>query len=173
MAPVAESQQDQLLTRVAVEELLHKYACAVDRRDWAKYRECFTEDAFIDYTAAGGTKGSLDHVVKWFPKAFFWLGSMQHLVGNVELLGYDGPNKLRVRAMFHNPICVWWFPFVRPFFSVGGWYNHILRRGADGQWRSEYLAEEIAYNQVYGAVLGLLGFLTGAAFGVRHMLRNR
>mmetsp|Transcript_117689 Transcript_117689/g.375061 ORF Transcript_117689/g.375061 Transcript_117689/m.375061 type:complete len:124 (+) Transcript_117689:245-616(+) len=73
---------------------------------------------------------------------------MQHLVSNLEVVWEDSDlDSCKTRAMFHNPICVWWFPFFRPFFNVGGWYNHTLVRGNDRVWRIAELREEIAYNQ--------------------------
>jgi len=152
-----KASTERLLARLAIEELLAKYAMSVDRRDWAQYKTCFTKDARIDYTAAGGPKGGVEEVIRWFKATFYWLGEMQHLVSNLEITWLpEKPNVCKTRAMFHNPICVWWMPFIRPLFFVGGWYNHTMEKGSDGVWRISTLKEEIAYNQVYGAVAMLL-----------------
>lgn len=54
---------EALADRLAIEDLLTRYASAVDRRDWGLYRSVFTDDAHIDYTSAGGIAGSLEEVV--------------------------------------------------------------------------------------------------------------
>jgi 3-phenylpropionate/cinnamic acid dioxygenase small subunit len=41
------------LDAVEIQQLLARYARALDTRDWELYRSVFTEDAFIDYAAAG------------------------------------------------------------------------------------------------------------------------
>ena len=51
-----------LADRIAAEDLLTRYATAVDRRDWEQYRSIFTADAEIDYTSAGGIAGTVDEV---------------------------------------------------------------------------------------------------------------
>merc|ERR1712050_480115 len=111
-------------------------------------------------------------VARWLGRVSSWL-SWQHLVGNLEIVWSESdPDACRVRAMFHNPICARWFPFMRPLLSVGGWYHHEMVRDRDGEWRSRHLTEEIAYNQVSSVVTTLLlGVLAGTALLWR--ARNR
>ncbi len=47
-----EASLQALADRIAVEDLLTRYATAVDRRDWELYRSVFTTDAEVDYTTA-------------------------------------------------------------------------------------------------------------------------
>ena len=54
---------DDLADRIAIGDLLTRYATAVDRRDWDLYRTVFTEDAHIDYTSAGGIAGGVSAAV--------------------------------------------------------------------------------------------------------------
>ena len=42
-----------LADRLAIHELLARYARGVDEKDWELYRSVFTEDATIDYSSAG------------------------------------------------------------------------------------------------------------------------
>ena len=51
---------DALTDRLAIEDLLTRYATAVDQRDWDLYRSVFAADAEVDYTPAGGTAGTVD-----------------------------------------------------------------------------------------------------------------
>lgn len=161
--PLESVQLDRLCSRAAIDELLGRYACAVDRGDWALYETCFTEDAVIDYRAAGGIRGSVTEVARWLNRVTWWL-SWQHLIANLEITWSEAdPNACQVRAMFHNPVSAWWFPVMRPLFYVGGWYNHEMVRGRDGAWRSRCLREEIAFNQaprVFATLI--LGMAAGA-----------
>ena len=136
---------DEMSSRASLHDLLTRYARAVDTKDWALYRSVFTPGAQIDYLAAGGIAGSVDEVVPWLDRVFYWIGPSQHMVSNVEVeLRGD---RAVVRAMFHNPNSLRFVPFWQPFFSVGGWYNHhCVRDPGSGEWRSEKLWEEIAYN---------------------------
>ena len=49
-----------LADRIEINDLLTRYAHAVDSKDWALYRTVFTNDAHIDYESAGGIKGDLE-----------------------------------------------------------------------------------------------------------------
>ena len=127
-----------LADRLAIGDLLTRYATAVDRRDWDLYRTVFTSDAEIDYTSAGGIAGTVDEVVEFLDSALSGFEMTQHLVSNVDTSVED--DTARVTAMFNNPMRLTggdtWF--------TGGWYHHDLVRTADG-WRSRKLREESAW----------------------------
>ena len=127
-----------LADRLAIGDLLTRYATAVDRRDWDLYRTVFTSDAEIDYTSAGGIAGTVDEVVEFLDSALSGFEMPQHLVSNVEA-SIEG-DTARVTAMCNNPMRLTggdtWF--------TGGWYHHDLVRTADG-WRSRKLREESAW----------------------------
>ena len=127
-----------LADRLAIGDLLTRYATAVDRRDWDLYRTVFTSDAEIDYTSAGGIAGTVDEVVEFLDGALSGFEMTQHLVSNVDT-SVEG-DTARVTAMFNNPMRLsdgdTWF--------TGGWYHHDLVRTADG-WRSRKLREESAW----------------------------
>jgi len=153
---------ERLENRRRIADLLTRYSRAVDTKDWATYRSVFTPDAHIDYTAAGGIQGSVDEIVPWLARVFYWIGPSQHMVSNVEVELFEKGEVQRanVRAMFHNPNNLWCVPFWQPFFSVGGWYNHrLVRDAASGEWRSEKLWEEVAYNSAPYAFTAAAGML--------------
>ena len=129
---------EALADRLAIEDLLTRYAHAVDRHDWDLYRSVFTDDAHIDYTSAGGIAGTLDEAVSFLEATMPIFEMTQHLVGNVDVR-IEG-DTATVSAMFNNPMRlpggeVW---------STGGWYHHDLVRTGDG-WRSRNLREESAW----------------------------
>ena len=127
-----------LADRIAVEDLLTRYATTVDRRDWDGYRNVFTDDAEIDYTSAGGIAGTVDEVVEFLSTTLDMFEMTQHLVSNVDVT-VDG-DTATVTAMFNNPMRL---PGGEVWFT-GGWYHHDLVRTADG-WRSRRLREESAW----------------------------
>ena len=127
-----------LADRIAAQDLLTRYATAVDRRDWEQYRSIFTADAEIDYTSAGGIAGTVDEVVEFLSTSLEMFEMTQHLVSNIDL-EVNG-DSATVTAMFNNPMRL---PGGDTWFT-GGWYHHDLVRTPDG-WRSRRLREESAW----------------------------
>lgn len=129
----------ELSDRLEINELLTRYARAVDRKDWDLYSQVFTPDADIDYTSAGGIKGDTETQAKWLADALAQFPATQHMIANVGI-EFTGDDTANVESMFHNPM-------VMPDKSAwvtGGWYHHEVQRTADG-WRSVKLTEESAY----------------------------
>lgn len=50
---------------IEITALLHRYARAVDAKDWELYRSVFTDDAYIDYSSAVAGRGLREDNV-WF-----------------------------------------------------------------------------------------------------------
>ena len=130
--------QQALEDRIAAEDLLTRYATAVDRRDWVQYRSIFTSDAEIDYSSAGGIAGTVDEIVEFLSTSLEMFEMTQHLVSNIDL-EVNG-DSATVTAMFNNPMRL---PGGDTWFT-GGWYHHDLVRTPDG-WRSRRLREESAW----------------------------
>lgn len=116
--------------------LLHRYARAVDTKDWDVYRSVFTPDAVIDYSSAGVIAGSRDEVTDWLSAGFASIPWTMHHITNIEA-DIDG-DTARVRAMFYNPMQL---PGMAEMSCCGGYYHHRLVRTEDG-WRSCNLREE-------------------------------
>jgi ketosteroid isomerase-like protein len=124
--------------RIAVEDLLTRYATAVDRRDWDRYRSIFTHDAEIDYTSAGGISGTLEEVIEFLSNSLSIFEMTQHSITNIDL--EVAGDSATVSAVFNNPLRLvdgeTWF--------TGGWYHHELVRTTEG-WLSRRLSEESAW----------------------------
>ena len=129
----------ELSDRLEINELLTRYARAVDRKDWDLFRRVFTDDAELDYTSAGGISGDLDTQVAWLTEALAQFPATQHMVANVGITFTDADHAT-VEAMFHNPMIM---PD-KSAWVTGGWYHHEVARTTDG-WRSAKLREESAY----------------------------
>jgi hypothetical protein len=138
------------------------YTHAVDSKDWVLYRSVFADNAVIDYTSAGGIKGDKETVAKWIQGVFKMFDGVQHAVSNFIIVVRK--DKATLRAMFHNPVCLKYVPWPRPFFIVGtsnvsfshltvllskgGWYKAKLARVGKG-WKITHLSEDIAWNQAF------------------------
>jgi hypothetical protein len=132
---------NETLDVVEIQQLLARYARALDTRDWDLYRSLFTEDAFIDYTASGGIAGQRDQVVEWLRKTlgtFTWTG--MHYVTNIDA-EVTGDSAL-VRAALFNPMQ---FPGMDGPTYIGGYYHHDMIR-TPGGWRSRSLREEVLWS---------------------------
>jgi SnoaL-like protein len=129
------------LHTIEIQQLLARYSRSLDTRDWELYRSLFTEDAFIDYAASGGTTGQRDEVVEWLSQT---LGTIEwsgmHYITNIEA-EVDG-NSAVVRAAVFNPMQ---FPGMNGLTYFGGYYHHNMVRTPDG-WRSRNLREEILWS---------------------------
>ena len=63
---------DVMADRIEIQDLMVRYAMAVDGRDWDLYRSVFTSDAVIDYTGSGAICAPVDEMVPWLAAAFTW-----------------------------------------------------------------------------------------------------
>ncbi len=146
MASIAPEQAEalqQLLDRQQIDDLLTRYATAVDTKDWGLYETCFTEAAFIDYESAGGIKGKLPEVRAWLEETLAIFPMTQHVVCN-RVVEVDG-DTATARSVFYNPMGLPGEGSAKTLFFDGGYYNDRLVRTADG-WRICERIEESSYS---------------------------
>jgi hypothetical protein len=137
---VTDITPEHVADRIAIDDLLTRYTMAVDGGEWDQLDTVFTPDAVIDYTSAGGVRGTREEIKAWLAEALAPFPVRQHLIANkrVEL---DG-DTATVRAYFYNPMMLATDGDGPPRpVPGGGYYNHRLVRTADG-WRSVELIEE-------------------------------
>ena len=133
MPPV--TSENGLADRLAINDLLTRYACAVDDRDWETVRSVFTEDAVLDYTVFRGPRGSAAEVAEWTAKALQAIDASQHFITNVRVR-IDG-DEATAESYVYSPLALAGGAGV---MHTGGSYSDRLRRTADG-WR---IAERVA-----------------------------
>ncbi len=162
-----EAALQRLADRLALEDLVIRYANAIDRRDFEALDAVFTADAHIDYRAMGGIAGDYPAVKAWLPQALGAFPAYMHLLGNFEF-HIDG-DVARGRVACFNPMVL---PAGLPESAAGGdrpgpqaspqvpsqmppqtpsktmflglWYVDDYRRTADG-WRITRRSEEKCY----------------------------
>lgn len=133
----------QVVDRLEIDDLLTRYATAVDSKDWGLYASCFTPDAFIDYTAAGGIKGKLPDVKAWIAQVIPGFPMTQHAVVNrAVVLNGDTATS---RSCFFNPMGLPDDNGGLVLFFDGGYYNDKLVRTPDG-WQIAERIEETSYS---------------------------
>ncbi len=93
----------QFEDQLQIQQLLARYARAVDTKDWALYRSLFTENAQLDYSSAPfGLTGSRDEVVDWLSANLAHLPMTMHYITNIETEIHD--DSATARAQFYNPM---------------------------------------------------------------------
>jgi 3-phenylpropionate/cinnamic acid dioxygenase small subunit len=117
--------------------VINRYAQAVDGKDWVLYASCFTTDAEIDYSSAGGKRGGVAESTAWLTTMMEPLSVSQHFVTN-QVIEVQG-DEATCRAYFFGVVgdetdagsnLIW----------VGGIYEDLLRR-TDVGWRIAELVD--------------------------------
>ena len=128
----------EISDRVEINDLVIRYARAIDTKDYALLDTCFTPDAHVDYTSSGGVAGKYPEVRAWLEKALAPFAAMMHFVGNTSL-ELDG-DRANARTYVINPMG---FPQDGGLhvFTVCAHYVDKLVRTDDG-WRIAERIEE-------------------------------
>ena len=132
----------EISDRIEIDDLLTQYATAIDTKDWELYSACFTPDAVIDYTAAGGIKGTLPEVRRWLAEVMAGFPMTQHLITN-RAVRIDGDTATS-RCCLFNPMGVPDGSSLMVFLE-GGSYRDKLVRTAHG-WRITERIEESTFS---------------------------
>jgi ketosteroid isomerase-like protein len=130
--------------RLEIDDLLTRYAAAIDAKQFDMLDDVFTPDATIDYTSAGGIRGSYPEIKQWLADTLAMFPMTQHLVTNraVTISGDTATS----RAHFYNPMGLPNDDGGLTLFFVGGYYNDQWQRTAAG-WRITERIEETAWMQ--------------------------
>ena len=132
----------EISDRLQIHDLLVRYTVAIDHKDWELLDTCFTPDAHLDYTSAGGIAGDYPKVRAWLEAALAPFPVTVHALAN-SVLELDG-DAATARTYVHNPMT-----FPNPdgsihLFTVGAYYNDRLVWTQDG-WRIAERIEEQAF----------------------------
>ncbi|MCA9511977.1 MAG: nuclear transport factor 2 family protein [Myxococcota bacterium] len=131
----------EISDRIEIQELLVRYSHCIDTRDFDGLDRVFTPDAHIDYTALGGSKGTLAETKAFLERSMVMFKSFQHMIANT-VLELDG-DRASARTICHNPM-VMDRGGKEHVFVCGLWYVDELVRTADG-WRIRQRVEERCY----------------------------
>ncbi len=129
----------ELSDRLDIQDLQAAYSHAIDTRNFDALDRVFTPDAFIDYTAFGGSAGGLAETKAFLAKALAMFGGFQHMVATsqVQLSG----NRATAKTICWNPMVVKRPGGEEHIFFCGLWYHDAYLRTLDG-WRMTSRVEE-------------------------------
>jgi 3-phenylpropionate/cinnamic acid dioxygenase small subunit len=114
--------------RMAVADVLVRYATGIDGRDWDLLRSCFTDDVEADYGVIGVWHGA-DEITRWMRETHEPCGHTLHRITNVAVDG--GGDEASARSYVDALVL---FADDRSGTRATGWYDDELVRAGDG-WR--------------------------------------
>lgn len=134
----------EISDRLEIADVITRYTRAVDTGRWeTDLADVFTEDAVLDYSAAGGPSAGLEEGIAFIGNLTGFL-RWQHLIGQVaiDLAG----DEARATAYFTNPMVALGPDGKDVLYEVGGYYHHDLVRTPDG-WRSRKIVDDIVWSR--------------------------
>jgi hypothetical protein len=131
--------------RLAIQDLIARYAVVVDGRDFAALDELFTPDARIDFTAFGGPSGTPAEIKTFLADSLGIFSRTQHLMG-LPVISVDGDHA-RARTPCTNPMVLPDSDGTTKVWLIGLWYDDELARTETG-WRFTSRRQERCYSVV-------------------------
>lgn len=119
--------------RMAVSDVLHRYATAIDTKEFSLLEQVFDEQVETDFTGFGGAKGSYgrDEWIASVQKTVGGLDATQHLTGNhVHRIDGDRAHLNAYLQALHR----FSGAHADPDYIIGGHYDIDLVRRPEG-WR--------------------------------------
>lgn len=129
----------QISDRIEIEDLIWHYSDIIDRKAFDELRTVFTEDAFIDYSVFGGSKGNLEDTIEFLHGAMGAFPYTQHLNANMQVK-LDG-DTAKGHIMCFNPQEMATSDGKTDTWMLGLWYNDVYQRTASG-WRIKDRVEQ-------------------------------
>lgn len=112
-------------------ETLYRYALGIDTRDWAMYRSVFADEIDADFSSYNGRPASRVRADDWVAGVtplFGGLAATQHTLTN-PMVTIDG--RRATCRMYMQAEHVLDPSADSPFFTIGGYYDDVLRRDTD------------------------------------------
>lgn len=140
----------ELSDRADINDLLVRYSEALNRADWDTWSACFTADAHVDYSTAGGVAGSVAEAVAWLSPTMAMFDMRIHRMANVQIC-FDGADRAAIGSQY-STLMRFPMPADNPsakptFVEAAGWYDDIVVRTSAG-WLFAQRAERIAYTRL-------------------------
>ena len=111
-----------------VADVLVRYATAIDRRDWALFRTCFTDDCDADYGDIGRWHG-IDAITDWMARTHEPCGHTLHRITNVAVTDHGDT----VTARSYVDALIMFGDNERGTRAAGFYDDELVH--ADGGWR--------------------------------------
>ncbi len=126
--------QQVLSDRFEIQDLVHRYADCIDRKEFDRLRDIFSAQAHIDYSAFGGSIGNLEETISFLKMAVTneLFPNTQHLNANIQV-ELDG-DRASGRVMCFNPMQMTLPEGGSQTYFLGLWYLDEYCRTDEG-WR--------------------------------------
>ena len=131
--------------RLAIADLIARYAQVVDSRRFDDLDALFTTDARIDFSAFGGPDGSLTEIKQFLGDSLGIFRRTQHMMG-LPLITLDG-DRATARTSCNNQMVIDDPDGTTKVWLIGLWYDDQLARVGDG-WRFASRRQERCYSIV-------------------------
>jgi hypothetical protein len=133
-----DAEEITISDRLALDDLLTRYATAIDTLDFDLLDTVFMPEAHLDYRSAGGIEGTYADVRKWLSDVLPIFAITQHLVVNRAFKLHGGEVHATSSFLNVNQLKVDGKPWM---FTVGGRYRDRLVESTVG-WRIARRLEE-------------------------------
>jgi 3-phenylpropionate/cinnamic acid dioxygenase small subunit len=117
----------EIADRIAVEDVIVRYATAMDTQDWDLYRSCFRPDARTVMDRVGEF-GTCEAVIALLAPRLKVFAALQHFVSNVVISGDGDEATARNYFVSHH------VPKGADSYTYGGTFEFALVRDTEG-WR--------------------------------------
>jgi hypothetical protein len=134
---------EEISDRLEIQQLLVNYSTAIDTRRFDDLDLVFTPDAFIDYSAMGGTAGVYPEVKAWLKEVLPNFPAYMHMLGNFDIQ-LDGDTAAS-RTMLFNPMVMG--GDANKILFCGLWYEDEFVRTSDG-WRMSRRVEVKCFDRL-------------------------
>ena len=135
----------ELSDRQEIVDLITRYTRAVDTKTFDPV-DVFTDDAVLDYSAAGGPATNPAEALAWVAEMMQVFDRWQHTIGQVAIeLDGDPADTATATAYFLNPMILV-EETGEKLVEVGGYYHHDLRR-TPGGWRSVRMVDDVVWTR--------------------------
>ena len=132
---------EEISDRMQIDDVLNRYARAIDSKNFDLLADVFTSDAHIDYSASGGLTGAYPEIRKWLERSLSLFSVYQHALCNTTYQ-IDG-DTARTRTYFVNPMLYKNADGGDHIFTIYGYYVDELVHTQAG-WRIATRVEEQA-----------------------------
>lgn len=122
----------EVADRLALQDLIARYAVVIDSRDFDALDALFTPDATIDFSTFNGPVGDLAEIKAFLSASLPFFTRSQHMMG-LPLIDLDG-DTAHARTSCSNPMISEKPDGRTSVWLIGLWYDDDLVRTAEG-WR--------------------------------------
>ena len=133
----------EISDRMEIQQLMIDYSTAIDARCFDDLDDVFIPDAFIDYSALGGAKGSYPEIKEYLKTGLAGFPNYYHMISNADIK-LDG-DTASSRTICFNPLEIELADGTRQVMFLGLWYVDRHVRTPHG-WRIAERREVACYD---------------------------